>query len=124
MVHTQYFYFGLSVEFFWLNRTMSLILGKLNSILLREHFGVNAQIVGDCLFSAVQSRPLSTIVKATGLTKNEVSHALASLIRFRLVKFVPGASQNVVEYSIKADKVYLLVREADQTIGSVCSGHL
>ncbi|XP_055313067.1 DNA-directed RNA polymerase III subunit RPC3 [Sitodiplosis mosellana] len=91
---------------------MSIILGKLNSILLREHFGVNAQIVGDCLFSAVQSRPLSTIVKATGLTKNEVSAALASLIRFRLVKFGPGSSGNFVEYSIKADKVYLLVRYA------------
>lgn len=91
---------------------MSLILGKLNSILLREHFGVNAQIVGDCLFSAVQSRPLSTIVKATALTKNEVAHALASLIRFRLVKFAPGVNPNIVEYSIKPDKVYLLVRYA------------
>lgn len=91
---------------------MSLILGKLNSIILREHFGINAQIVGDCLFSAVQSRPLSSIVKATGLTKNEVSHALSSLIRFRLVKFVPGTNANVVEYSIKTDQVYLLVRYA------------
>lgn len=91
---------------------MSLILGKLNSILLREHFGVNAQIVGDCLFSAVQSRPLSAIVKTTGLTKNEVSHALASLTRFRLVKFTPSANGNLVEYLIKPDKVYLLVRYA------------
>lgn len=89
---------------------MSLILGKLNSILLREHFGVNAQIVGDCLLSAVQTRPLSAIVKATGLTKNEVSNALASLIRFRLVKFTCGTSGNTVEYSIKPDKVYLLAR--------------
>lgn len=91
---------------------MSLILGKLNSILLREHFGVNAQIVGDCLFSAVQSRPLSAIIKTTGLTKNEVSAALASLIRFRLVKFAPSSTGNFVEYSIKADKVYLLGRYA------------
>lgn len=92
--------------------TMSIILGKLNSILLREHFGINAQIVGDCLFSAVQSRPLSTIVKTTGLTKNEVSAALASLIRFRLVQFTAAAHGNAVEYSIKPDKVYLLVRYA------------
>lgn len=91
---------------------MSLILGKLNSILLREHFGINAQIVGDCLFSAVQSRPISTIVKTTGLTKNEVSAALASLIRFRLVKFVPNVTGTAVEYSIKPDKVYLLARYA------------
>lgn len=91
---------------------MSLVLGRLNSILLREHFGVNAQIVSDCLFSAVQSRTLAAIVKATGLTKNEVSNALASLIRFRLVKFAPGSNGHVVEYTIKPDKIYLLVRYA------------
>ncbi|XP_031621411.1 DNA-directed RNA polymerase III subunit RPC3 [Contarinia nasturtii] len=89
---------------------MSIILGKLNSILLREHFGINAQIVGDCLFSAVQSRPLSTIIKTTGLTKNEVSAALSSLIRFRLVQFTSSAQS--VEYSIKPEKVYLLIRYA------------
>lgn len=91
---------------------MSIILGKLNSILLREHFGVNAQLVGDCLFSAVQSRSLSTIVKATGLTKNEVAHALATLIRFRLVKFSTAVNGTAVEYTIKPNKVFLLVRYA------------
>lgn len=90
---------------------MSIILGKLNSILVREHFGKNAQKVGDCLFSAVQSRSLHAIVKATGLTKNEVSHALAALIRFRLVKF-SSPNGSLVEYVIKPDKVYLLVRYA------------
>lgn len=101
---------------------MSLILGKLNSILLREHFGINAQIVGDCLFSAVQSRTLSAIVKATGLTRNEVSHALSTLIKFRLVKFVQASSGNSVEYTIKPDKVYLLVRYPKyvQYIRSMC----
>lgn len=89
---------------------MSVILGKLNSILLEEHFGVNARIVGDCLFSAVQSRTHSAIVKSTGLARNEVSHALATLIKFRLVKFFPSTYRNVVEYTIKPDKVYLLVR--------------
>lgn len=91
---------------------MSIILGKLNSILLREYFGINAQIVGDCLFAAVQSRTLATIVKTTGLTKNEVANALASLIRFRLVKFAASTTSNSVEYSIKPDKIYLLVRYA------------
>lgn len=89
---------------------MSIVLGKLNSILLREHFGINAQIVGDCIFSAVQSRTQSAIVKATGLTKNEVSHALATLIKFRLVKFAPSSQGSAVEYILKADKVYLLTR--------------
>lgn len=62
---------------------MSFILGKLNSILLREYFGINAQIVGDCLFSAVQSRTLSIIVKTTGLTKNEVANAGFVWLNFR-----------------------------------------
>lgn len=92
--------------------TMSLILGKLNSMLLREYFGINAQIVGDCLFSAVQSRTLSVIVKTTGLTKNEVANALSSLIRFRFVKFSTNATSTGVEYSINPDKIYLLVRYA------------
>lgn len=87
-----------------------MILGKLNSILLEEHFGGNARIVGDCLFAAVQSRTHSAIVKATGLAKNEVSHALSTLIKFRLVKFAPSAQPNIVEYTIKPDKVFLLVR--------------
>lgn len=91
---------------------MSIILGKLNSILLQEHFGINARVVGDCLFSAVQSRTHSAIVKATGLTKNEVSHALATLIKFRLVKFTASTNGHLVEYTIKPDKVYLLVRYA------------
>lgn len=90
-------------------RSMSVILGKLNSILLEEHFGINARIVGDCLFSAIQSRTHSAIVKSTGLTRNEVSHALTTLIKFRLVKFGPATDGNVVEYTIIPHKVYLLV---------------
>lgn len=89
---------------------MSKNLCNLNSLLLQQHFGNNVQIVGDCLFSAVQSRTLSMIVKSTGLSKNEVSHALAILIKFRLVKFFQSAESNAVEYTIKSDKVYLLVR--------------
>lgn len=90
---------------------MSINLGALNSILLQQHFGDNVQKVGDCLLSAVQSRTLANIVKTTGLLKTEVAHALAVLIKFRLVKFAPSSNGGAsVEYSIKSDKVYLLVR--------------
>lgn len=91
---------------------MSINLGNLNSILLLKHFGENVRLVGDCLFSAVQSRTLGVILKHTGLNKNDVSHALAILIKFRLVKFTQPENSNTVEYSIQPDKVYLLVRYA------------
>lgn len=89
---------------------MSIKLGNLNSLILHQHFGKNVQIVGDCLFSAVQSRSLGMIVKATRLSKTEVSHALAILIKFRLVKFFQLPVVNTVEYALKSDKVYLLTR--------------
>lgn len=89
---------------------MSINLGHLNSTLLLQHFGESVRLVGDCLFSAVQSRTLGMIIKTTGLTKNDVSHALAVLIKFRLVKFGQPENTGAVEYSIKSDKVYLLVR--------------
>lgn len=89
---------------------MSITLGHLNSLILNQHFGKNVQIVGDCLFSAIQSRSLGMIVKATGLSKSEVSHALAVLIKFRLVKFFHLAGNQAVEYSLKSDTVYLLIR--------------
>lgn len=89
---------------------MSINLGNLNSILLLKYFGENVRLVGDCLFSAVQSRTLGMIMKHTGLNKNDVSHALAILIKFRLVKFSQAENSVTVDYSIKADKVYLLVR--------------
>lgn len=91
---------------------MSINLGNLNSILLLKHFGENVRLVGDCLFAAVQSRTLGVILKHTGLSKNDVSHALAILIKFRLVKFTQPENSLSVEYSIQPDKVYLLVRYA------------
>lgn len=89
---------------------MSINLVKLNAILLSKYFGENVRLVGDCLFSAVQSRTLGMIVKSTGLSKSDVSHALAILIKFRLVKFSQAEGTTTVDYTIQPDKVYLLVR--------------
>lgn len=91
---------------------MSLNLGNLISLLLEQHFGESVQRVGNCLYATIQSRTLGTIIKATGLPKNDVAHALATLIKFRLVKFFPSANGNFVEYSMRSDRVYLLVRYA------------
>lgn len=89
---------------------MSINLSKLNEILLLKYFGENVRLVGECLFSAVQSRTLGMIMKYTGLSKNDVSQALAILIKFRLVKFSQADGSTLVEYTIQPDKVYLLVR--------------
>lgn len=91
---------------------MSINLGNLISTLLNQHFGENVQKVGDCLHAAVQSRTLSTIIKSTGLTRTEVTFALAILIKFRLVRFFQSKIGNFVEYTLKSDRVYLLVRYA------------
>lgn len=89
---------------------MSVQLAKLCSIIFERHFGKNVQIVGDCLFSAIQSRSLSMIVKNTGLPRNDVALALAILIKFRLVKFEASANENFGEYSLNRDAILLILR--------------
>lgn len=54
--------------------------------------------------------------------QTEVIHALAVLIKFRLVKFASSSNGGAsVEYSIKSDKVYLLVRYP-KSISSMFNG--
>lgn len=89
---------------------MSKQQGELCSTILRQHFGENAQIVGDCLFSAVQSRSLSMIIKSTGLPKAIVSHALAILLKFQLAKFTPSSNELFAEYSIHRENILLILR--------------
>ncbi|XP_037027606.1 DNA-directed RNA polymerase III subunit RPC3 [Bradysia coprophila] len=89
---------------------MSIQLAKLCSIIFERHFGKNVQIVGDCLFAAIQSRSLSMIVKNTGLPRSDVAHALAILIKFRLVKFDASANESFAEYSLNRDSILLILR--------------
>lgn len=89
---------------------MSIQLAKLCSIIFERHFGKNVQVVGDCLFSAVQSRSLSMIVKCTGLPRSDVAHALAVLIKFRLVKFDSSVNETSAEYSLNRDTILLILR--------------
>ena len=50
---------------------MSIILGKLCSIVIQQHFGDVVRTVADDLFAAV-AKTLSMIVKSTGLSRSEV----------------------------------------------------
>lgn len=89
---------------------MSIQLGKLCSLILLQHFGENVQKVGDCLYAAVQSCTVSVIIKSTGLTKPEVTHALAVLIKFRLAKFAASKNELYAEYSINKENVLHILR--------------
>lgn len=89
---------------------MSVQYGKLCSVILQQHFGETVQKVGDCLLSAIQSRTLSMIIKSTGLTKTEVSHALAILLKFRLAKFHLSKNELFIEYSLNIESVLLILR--------------
>lgn len=89
---------------------MSIQYGKLCSVILLQHFGETVQKVGECLFTAIQSRTLSMIIKSTGLTKAEVTHALAVLLKFKLALFQPSKNELFVEYSIDKEAVLLILR--------------
>lgn len=89
---------------------MSRQQSELCSTILNQHFGENVQIVGECLFSAVQSRSLSMIIKSTGLPKVAVCNALAILLKFQLAKFVPSSNDNFAEYSINRENILLILR--------------
>ncbi|GAB0090570.1 DNA-directed RNA polymerase III subunit RPC3 [Sergentomyia squamirostris] len=87
---------------------MSIQLGKLCSVILEQHFGANVQKIGDNLF--VCSKSLKGLMKSTSLTKNEVSQALAVLLKFRLAKFEMNQGKTFADYSLIPENVLLIVR--------------
>lgn len=89
---------------------MSVQYGKLCSVILLQHFGETVQAVGDCLFSAVQSRTLSTLIKGTGLTRSQVVHSLAILLKFHLATCQPAKSGLFTEYVLQRENVLLVLR--------------
>lgn len=89
---------------------MSRQQSELCSAILQQHFGENVRTVGECLFSAVQSRSLSMIIKSTGLSKSAVCHALSILLKFQLAKFIPSKNDNFAEYSINSENILLILR--------------
>lgn len=92
---------------------MSVQYGKLCSVILLQHFGETVQAVGDCLFAAVQSRTLSTLIKTTGLPRAQVVHALAILLKYQLATCEPARSGGpFTEYVLQRDRVLLVLRYA------------
>lgn len=89
---------------------MSIQLGQLCSIILQHHFGEHVQKVGECLFSAVQCRTISMIVKSTELPKHEVNRSLAVLLKYRLAKFQAATNDQFAEYSLIKENVLLILR--------------
>ncbi|XP_052867871.1 DNA-directed RNA polymerase III subunit RPC3 [Anopheles cruzii] len=88
---------------------MSIQLGKLCSRIIEQHFGELVRIVGDNLFASI-AKPLSQIVRSTGLTKSEVCKSLAILLKFGLVTFRLNAAQTGYEYQLDHDRVLMILR--------------
>uniref|UniRef100_A0A6B2E9S3 DNA-directed RNA polymerase III subunit RPC3 n=1 Tax=Phlebotomus kandelakii TaxID=1109342 RepID=A0A6B2E9S3_9DIPT len=87
---------------------MSIQLGNLCSVILEQHFGVNVQTVGKDLFTGPKT--LRGLVKSTSLSKNDVSQALAVLLKFRLVTYEIVTGKSFSEYSLKLDHILLILR--------------
>ncbi|XP_059610226.1 DNA-directed RNA polymerase III subunit RPC3 [Phlebotomus argentipes] len=82
--------------------------GELCSVILEQHFGVNVQKIGKELFTG--SKTLLGLIKSTSLTKNEVSQALAVLLKFRLTTFEVPTGKTFAEYSLKTDHILRILR--------------
>lgn len=83
-------------------------MGRVVSAILERHFGEIVQKVGDDLFS-YGSRPISMIVRNTGLPRNQVIDSLRTLLKFDLATFEPY-NDVIVDYKLLPDNVLLLIR--------------
>ncbi|XP_014089846.3 DNA-directed RNA polymerase III subunit RPC3 [Bactrocera oleae] len=89
---------------------MSIEYANLCSVVVKQVFGETVQSVADCLFCAV-SRTLPAILKTTKLSRKEVSLALAVLIKYQLVVFIPCESNPfLAEYSLKREEIFNILR--------------
>ncbi|XP_037955967.1 DNA-directed RNA polymerase III subunit RPC3-like [Teleopsis dalmanni] len=91
---------------------MSIDYSNLCSLIINQCFGEVVQKVADCLFGAV-SRTLIQIIKATNLTRREVSNALAVLIKFNIASFnASNLYPHLPEYSLKRQEILFILRYA------------
>ncbi|XP_036324357.1 DNA-directed RNA polymerase III subunit RPC3 [Rhagoletis pomonella] len=89
---------------------MSIEYANLCSVIVKQVFGETVQAVADCLFCAV-SRTLPAIAKTTKLSRKEVSMALAVLIKYQLVVFLPCESNTfLAEYALKREEIFYILR--------------
>ncbi|XP_018336281.2 DNA-directed RNA polymerase III subunit RPC3 isoform X2 [Agrilus planipennis] len=88
---------------------MSSQYGKVISFILLERFGEIVEKVGSCLFH-YGSSPLLYIKKYTNLPLSQVKEALCILIKYNLVTFVPNKNENIANYSLKCENIFLMLR--------------
>lgn len=87
---------------------MSQLKIRACSLILKEHFGVVVQSVGECLLK-VSSRSLGEITRATNLPLQKVKKSLLVLLHHNLVEF-KAHPKGLVRYSIDADRVLYMLR--------------
>ncbi|CAK1589198.1 unnamed protein product [Parnassius mnemosyne] len=88
---------------------MSHQLGRVVSEILHRYFGELVQQVGNDLF-IYGSKPISMIVKTTGLPRKQVIESLRTLLKFDLASFEPSVHEVVADYKLLPDNVLLLIR--------------
>ncbi|EAA08103.3 DNA-directed RNA polymerase III subunit RPC3 [Anopheles merus] len=88
---------------------MSIQLGKLCSRIIEQHFGEVVRTVVDDLFASI-AKPLSQIIRSTGLTKSEVCKSLAILIKFNMVGFSLNKARTGYEYRLHYDRIVMVLR--------------
>ncbi|CRL07129.1 CLUMA_CG020124, isoform A [Clunio marinus] len=83
---------------------------KLCSLILQEHFGETAKIVGENLFTSV-SKTITGIVTSTKLSRKQVIASLSILVQHQFVKFTACEhNESIAEYSLLPDKILLMLR--------------
>ncbi|CAH0397188.1 unnamed protein product [Chilo suppressalis] len=88
---------------------MSHQLGRAVSEILHRYFGEIVQQVGKDLFT-YGSKPISMIVKTTGLPRQQVIESLRTLLKFDLATFEPSVNDSIADYKLLPDNVLLLIR--------------
>ncbi|XP_026751660.1 DNA-directed RNA polymerase III subunit RPC3 [Galleria mellonella] len=88
---------------------MSHQLGRVVSEILHRYFGEIVQQVGKDLFT-YGSKPISMIVKTTGLPRAQVVESLRTLLKFHLATFEPSSNEVNADYKLIPDNVLLLIR--------------
>lgn len=87
---------------------MSHVKIRACSLILKDHFGVVVQSVGEALLR-VSWRSLGEIARATKLPLSKIKKALMVLIHQNLVNF-EAHPKGTVKYSINADRILCLIR--------------
>ncbi|KAL1509170.1 hypothetical protein ABEB36_003948 [Hypothenemus hampei] len=88
---------------------MSVVYGKIVSLIIMERFGLVLAKVASFLFKTPDS-PLLFIKRGTELPLSKIKESLCILIKHGLVTFRPNKNENLANYSLDSNKVLLMLR--------------